>query len=178
MTDDDFAEDVIDNAIVRAVGEELRRVRMAAGWSRPELVKHMATRMPVNTYACYEQGIRQCPIPRLVEICQALGVDMPELLHRALQRLKPANVPRLTVTPHGVSGLLVQDADGHPLFRVPSENDLRAIAVALLVIADRRQALTADQADHARRQCEAAHRELPSASSYAPPECGPEPRTR
>jgi transcriptional regulator with XRE-family HTH domain len=78
----------IDQAIVQAIGEELRRARANAGWSRPELVEHMQTRIPVNTYACYEQGIRQCSIPRLVEICQALRVSVPELLGLALQRLE------------------------------------------------------------------------------------------
>lgn len=78
----------IDQAIVQAIGEELRRARANVGWSRPELVEHMQTRIPVNTYACYEQGIRQCSIPRLVEICQALRVSVPELLGLALQRLE------------------------------------------------------------------------------------------
>lgn len=85
---DEAVEDGIDQAIVRAVGEELRRARAHAGWSRPELIKHMRTRIPVNTYACYEQGIRQCSIPRLVEICQALRVGVPALLGLALQRLE------------------------------------------------------------------------------------------
>ena len=80
--------DDTDQAIVRAIGEELRRARTSAGWTRPELIKHMKTRIPVNTYAGYEQGIRQCSIPRLVEICQALGVSAPELLGLALQRLE------------------------------------------------------------------------------------------
>lgn len=78
----------IDQAVVRAIGEELRRARASVGWSRPELIKHMQTPIPVNTYACYEQGIRQCSIPRLVEICQTLGVSVLELLGLALQRLQ------------------------------------------------------------------------------------------
>jgi transcriptional regulator with XRE-family HTH domain len=76
-----------DTLIVRAIGEELRRARDSVGWSRPELVKRMQSNVPVNTYACYEQGIRQCSIPRLVEICRALGVAAPELLSLALQRV-------------------------------------------------------------------------------------------
>ncbi len=85
---DQTVVDEIDQSIVRAIGAELRRARANAGWSRPELIKHMQTRIPVNTYACYEQGIRQCSIPRLVEICQALRVSAPELLGLALQRLE------------------------------------------------------------------------------------------
>lgn len=78
----------LDQTIVRAIGEELRRARASAGWTRPQLVRCMTTRIPVNTYAGYERGIRQCSIPRLVEICQALGVDVAELIELALQRLE------------------------------------------------------------------------------------------
>lgn len=89
VTDEDAGPaDDTEQAIVRAVGEELRRARTSAGWSRPELVKRMKKRVPVNTYACYEQGIRPCSIPRLVEICQVLGVSALELLGLAFQRLE------------------------------------------------------------------------------------------
>ena len=84
----DVTIDDTDQAIVRAVGEELRRARACVGWTRPELIRRMRTQIPVNTYAGYEQGIRQCSIPRLVEICEALGVTVPELLGLALQRLE------------------------------------------------------------------------------------------
>jgi transcriptional regulator with XRE-family HTH domain len=86
-TDQAFANDA-DRAVVKAVGDELRRARACVGWSRPELVKRMKTQIPVNTYACYEQGIRQCSIPRLVEICEALGIRASELIDLALQRLE------------------------------------------------------------------------------------------
>ena len=93
MTDDEddtgqVIVDATEQAIVRAVGEELRRARTSVGWSRPELVKRLKKRVPVNTYACYEQGIRPCSIPRLIEICQALGVSALELLGLAFQRLE------------------------------------------------------------------------------------------
>jgi transcriptional regulator with XRE-family HTH domain len=80
--------DATDRAIIRAVGEELRRARTGAGWSRPELIKRMKTPVPVNTYACYEQGIRGCSIPKLFEICDALGVNVGDLIGLAFQRLK------------------------------------------------------------------------------------------
>ncbi len=80
--------DDVDHLIIRAIGEELRRARTSAGWSRPDLVKRMKSQVPVNTYACYEQGIRQCSIPRLFEICQALEVDVLDLLGLAFQRLE------------------------------------------------------------------------------------------
>jgi transcriptional regulator with XRE-family HTH domain len=81
-----------DDQIVRAVGEQLRRARVNRGWSRPEFVKQMPTTMPINTYAGYEQGIRQCSIPRLVEICQVLGVSAPKLLESALRSVEVAEV--------------------------------------------------------------------------------------
>ncbi|GAB3441836.1 helix-turn-helix domain-containing protein [Actinophytocola sediminis] len=80
--------DPTDQAIVRAIGEELRRARGSAGWSRPELIKRMKTPVPVNTLAGYEQGIRACPTARLVEICLALDINVTELLGLALQRLE------------------------------------------------------------------------------------------
>jgi hypothetical protein len=43
--------------------------------------------MPVNTYACYEQAIRPCPLPRLVDICRALDVKVGDLIESALQHL-------------------------------------------------------------------------------------------
>lgn len=80
-------KDSADQVLMRAIGDELRQARMSAGWSRPDLVERLPTRTPVNTYACYEQGIRQCSIPRLVEICQVLGTSAPELLGSALRGL-------------------------------------------------------------------------------------------
>lgn len=80
--------DDVDHLIIQAIGEELRRARASAGWSRPDLVKRMKSQVPVNTYACYEQGIRQCSIPRLFEICQALDVNILDLLGLAFQRLE------------------------------------------------------------------------------------------
>jgi transcriptional regulator with XRE-family HTH domain len=86
--DNQVTADEVDHLIVRAIGEELRRARTSAGWSRPDLVKRMKSQVPVNTYACYEQGIRQCSIPRLFEICQALDVNVLDLLGLAFQRLE------------------------------------------------------------------------------------------
>lgn len=76
-----------DQAIVMAIGEELTRVRQALGWSRPELLRRLPIEMPVNTYACYETGLRACPTFRLVDICRALGEDVGEFMNRALERI-------------------------------------------------------------------------------------------
>jgi hypothetical protein len=79
-----------DDTIVKAVGAELTRVRRSLGWSRRILMSRLRDELgvdiPVNTYACYEQALRPCPIPRLVLFCRAMGVDPSEVLGLALQR--------------------------------------------------------------------------------------------
>ncbi len=77
-------DDVSGRVITRALGEELRRVRESVGWSQAELAQRMPTELHVKTLATYEQGARQCTVPRLVEICRTLGVTAPDVLGRAL----------------------------------------------------------------------------------------------
>jgi len=77
---------VVENhPIIKAIGEELARARKRCGWTRPEMIKHMQTKIPVNTYACYEQGIRQCSIPLLIEICETLGTSLTTVLDTVLE---------------------------------------------------------------------------------------------
>jgi transcriptional regulator with XRE-family HTH domain len=73
-----------DRAFTRALGEELRRARERVGWSQTELVARMPSRLHVKTLATYEQGIRQCTVVRLLEICRTLGVRAPDVLGRAM----------------------------------------------------------------------------------------------
>ncbi len=73
-----------DRAFTRALGEELRRVREHAGCSQSELVARMPSRLHVKTFATYEQGIRQCTVVRLLEICRTLAVAAPDVLGRAM----------------------------------------------------------------------------------------------
>jgi transcriptional regulator with XRE-family HTH domain len=81
-TESDSPVDWID----RAVGIELRRLRKQRGWSRPELMRRIGKGWPVNTYACYEQGIRACSIARLVEICDGLEASPADVLAAALEQ--------------------------------------------------------------------------------------------
>jgi transcriptional regulator with XRE-family HTH domain len=73
-----------DRAFTRALGEELRRAREHVGWSQSDLVARMPSRLHVKTLATYEQGIRQCTVVRLLEICRSLGVPAPDVLGRAM----------------------------------------------------------------------------------------------
>jgi transcriptional regulator with XRE-family HTH domain len=75
-----------DGLITRAIGEEIRRVRESAGWTRSQLVERMPTDIHIRTLAAYEQGSRQCAVVRLVEICLVLGVAPEALLGLALHR--------------------------------------------------------------------------------------------
>jgi transcriptional regulator with XRE-family HTH domain len=79
-------EDGAQRTITRALGDELRRVRDGQGLTRAEVAKRMSTDISIQTLANYEHGIRQCAIPRLVEICDALGVPVTDLIGLALQR--------------------------------------------------------------------------------------------
>jgi transcriptional regulator with XRE-family HTH domain len=83
--DDEF---VLDDALSRALGEELRRARDMVGLSRAELVKRTPSEINARTYATYEHGTRLCTVARFVEICAALGVSAPDVLGLALQRAK------------------------------------------------------------------------------------------
>ena len=72
--------------ITRALGEELQRARRQVGWTRAQLVQRMPSAIHIRTLATYEQGVRQCTVARLVEICHTLGVAATDVLGLALQR--------------------------------------------------------------------------------------------
>ena len=81
------ADAVTDSSVNRAIGDELRRVRDDLGWTRGEVVGRMSSDISVQTLANYENGLRPCTVPRLVEICEALEVPTPALVALALQRI-------------------------------------------------------------------------------------------
>lgn len=80
-----------DATLARAIGMELNLARRQKGWTRPRLIQELVEKldyaMPVNTYACYEQGIRPCPLARLVDFCHVLEIGAPQLIQLALQRI-------------------------------------------------------------------------------------------
>lgn len=77
-----------NEAISRAIGDELRRTREAQGWSRARFVELLPFRLGDRTLLAYEHGLRQITALRLIELCQGLGTDAPSLLARALQRAR------------------------------------------------------------------------------------------
>jgi transcriptional regulator with XRE-family HTH domain len=84
----DVQDGLTDKAISRAVGEELRRRREAAGWSRAELVARLPSGIGDRTLLSYEHGTRHLTVLRLIELCRPLGVSTPALLASALQRAR------------------------------------------------------------------------------------------
>lgn len=79
---------VSSRTFARAVGEEVRRVREARGWTRLELVEQLPSQIGERTLLAYEHGVRQISTFRLVELCQALECEAPTLLARGLQRAR------------------------------------------------------------------------------------------
>jgi transcriptional regulator with XRE-family HTH domain len=107
-------EDATDRQITRALGDELRRVRDGQGLTRADVAHRMATPISIQTLSNYEHGIRQCPIPRLVEICEALQVPVTDLLALALQRARIGLYSRdIQVDLNAVA----EDADARPELR-------------------------------------------------------------
>ncbi|GAB3429801.1 helix-turn-helix domain-containing protein [Actinophytocola sediminis] len=76
-------------AVARAAGIEVRLARGAAGLSRPQLIERLRRRVPVNTLAGWETGVRAISIDRLVDVCDALSIDAGDLLTRARRRVHP-----------------------------------------------------------------------------------------
>lgn len=84
----DIQDDVTAKIISRAIGEELRRVREAQGWSRGYLVSRLPSGIGDRTLLSYEHGTRHLTVLRFIELCYALNVATPTLLTQALQRTR------------------------------------------------------------------------------------------
>jgi transcriptional regulator with XRE-family HTH domain len=74
--------------IAKVMGQELRQAREVHEWSRAHFVARMPSGFGIGerTLLAYEHGLRELAVWRLVQLCQALGVDAPGLLNRSLQQ--------------------------------------------------------------------------------------------
>ena len=86
----------LETVITRAVGEELRRVREARGWSRAQFVKRLPSGIGDRTLLAYEHGLRQLTLCRLTELTVGLEVDPATVVARGLQRAR-LHLDRLTL---------------------------------------------------------------------------------
>ncbi len=94
----------IDNGRYRQVlGDELRRARVARGWTREELRSRMGGALSLQTLATYELGTRQCSLVRFVELCVAMDESPSELLARAHRRMAPSPEAGLRLDLNGIA---------------------------------------------------------------------------
>lgn len=84
----DVTDEATAAAIARALGEELRRVREARGWSRAQFVKGLPSQIGDRTLLSYEHGSRQMTVLRLLELSQGLGVPASAIVAQAMQRAR------------------------------------------------------------------------------------------
>ncbi|SDD29891.1 helix-turn-helix domain-containing protein [Actinokineospora iranica] len=142
--------------LARTLGEELRRARAAAGWTRAELVAVLEDAIQTQTLSTYELGQRNCTVVRFVEICRALRVSAPELLTRALQRAA-IDLENLVLQVDLRSVVEDRQAELRPLrrwARYRLDNDTTGTGIALLdfaVIKEMSAFCALSQGDMARR---------------------------
>lgn len=74
--------------IGKAMGQELRRVREARGWTRHEFVESLPSGICDRTLLSYEHGVRQMTLSRFAELSWALQIDPPTMFARGLQRAR------------------------------------------------------------------------------------------
>ncbi len=102
---------VTDTSINKAVGAEIRRAREGLGLTREQLVARMSSDISPVSIGNYEYGVRPCTMPRLAEICEALGVPMSVLVALALQR---AGVEPEPGSMYVALTLILEDAQDFP----------------------------------------------------------------
>lgn len=82
----DIHDEATAQVVLRAIGEELRRAREAAGWTRAQFVTRLPSGIGERTVLSYEYGSRSLALVRFLELCNVLGVVASVLLSMALQR--------------------------------------------------------------------------------------------
>jgi transcriptional regulator with XRE-family HTH domain len=109
------SDEVTDEAVNKALGAELRAARDGLGLTRAAAVQGVSSGISAQTLANYEAGIRPMTLPRLVEICEALGVSAASLVVLALRRAGIEPDPHACVV--DLSAVLAQTVGRPPLAR-------------------------------------------------------------
>lgn len=81
-------DDISDRILAKILGQELRQLREAKGWSRVDLVRRLPSRIGDRTLLSYEHGVRGLSVNRLIEICRVLGVGAGEFLDRVVEKAR------------------------------------------------------------------------------------------
>lgn len=71
----------------RALGDELRRLRTAKSWTRPDLVDEASNPISVRALQSYEAGERELTAFNLMKLCRALHCDLATLFARVSAQL-------------------------------------------------------------------------------------------
>ncbi|GAA4296299.1 hypothetical protein GCM10023148_57180 [Actinokineospora soli] len=80
-------------AYQRALGLELRRLRLRRKWTRAQLVQRLPGELSAQALASYETGTRSCTVVRFVELCGALDASPHDLLERVHQLIAHDEYP-------------------------------------------------------------------------------------
>lgn len=77
-------------SIQSAIAIQIKAEMAAQDWKQSDLAN--ASGIPTSTLHRYLAGARDIPLPVFVDICQALGLSITELVARAQRRLDAQDV--------------------------------------------------------------------------------------
>jgi transcriptional regulator with XRE-family HTH domain len=84
-------------AFLRALGNELRKVRKDRGWTRQQLLPQLPFKISSQTLATWELATRHITVGRLLELTEALGVHLFDVLTPALAALTDGSAEAITL---------------------------------------------------------------------------------
>lgn len=76
--------------IQKAIAVQMQAEMAAKGWKQADLAR--AAGLGENTLSRYLKAGRDVPLPVFVDLCEALGLPIGELIARAKRRLNGENV--------------------------------------------------------------------------------------
>lgn len=85
------------------LGQELRRAREKAGLSRPELAAQLASGVAERTLNSWEIGYRRIEISSIIEICDVLGVSVPDIFRAVVEQLRTPSMLDVRVNPRALA---------------------------------------------------------------------------
>lgn len=77
---------MLSGNLLRILGDELRAARTRRRWTRPDVLRRLASPISEPTLATYEYGSRSLSVLRFVELCHVLGLFAPDVLARCMRR--------------------------------------------------------------------------------------------
>lgn len=110
------------------VGQNIRRLRLAKGWSQTSLASHLG--VTFQQVQKYEKGVNRVGSSRLVQIAEALEVSLADVMKGAHQpksdKRRPTPLDRLALETNGQS-IAQAYLDAPPNVRTAALAVLRAV---------------------------------------------------